>query len=54
MKQTDPQIKVRLPKDVMDWLRQSAEQNLRSMNAEVVIVLRERMTAETKTATERA
>jgi plasmid stability protein len=50
MARNDPQVRVRLPNDVKDWLQRSAARNLRSMNAEAVTILRDRMTAEKTTA----
>ena len=37
---------LRLPPDVRDWLKEAAQKNLRSQNAEVVLILRERMERE--------
>lgn len=34
-----PQVKVRLPIEVMEFIRQQAEQNLRSMTAEIALRL---------------
>lgn len=39
---------LRLPEDVREWLRASAEHNMRSQNAEITVILREKMqTSET-------
>ena len=38
----DPQLKVRLPIDLRDWLKRQAAENGRTMNAEIVFALRER------------
>lgn len=38
-----PQIGVRMPPDVREWLEEAARENLRSLNAEVVLALREKM-----------
>ncbi|TDX88472.1 Arc-like DNA binding dprotein [Neorhizobium sp. R1-B] len=34
---------LRLPDDVRRWLKASAEQNMRSQNAEITVILREKM-----------
>lgn len=48
-------LRIRVPVDVKRWLEAQAAKNLRSMNAEVVVSLRDRMERpgmppETKTA----
>jgi hypothetical protein len=45
MKANDPQLRVRLPKEIKEWLAESARKNLRTQNSELVVVLRERMEA---------
>ena len=45
MKQTDPQMRLRLPTDVKRWVEIEAERNLGSLNAEVVAALKEKMAA---------
>lgn len=37
----DPQRKVRIPPDLNDWVKEESARNGRSINAEVVILLRE-------------
>jgi hypothetical protein len=39
----DSALHLRLPQDIKEWLVRDAEANDRSMNAQVVAVLRERM-----------
>jgi hypothetical protein len=39
----DSALHLRLPQDIKEWLAKDAEANDRSMNAQVVAVLRERM-----------
>lgn len=34
---------LRLPDDIRQWLKAFAEQNMRSQNAEIAIILREKM-----------
>lgn len=34
---------LRLPDDVREWLKASAEHNMRSQNAEITVILREKM-----------
>lgn len=36
-------FQLKLPPDVKEWLKQDAERNDRSMNGQVVAILRERM-----------
>lgn len=39
MKQTDAQMKIRLPQPLKKWIEQSAAANVRSLTAEVVFRL---------------
>lgn len=39
MARTDPQLKLRLPPYLKDWVDQRAENNRRSLNAEIVHIL---------------
>ncbi|WP_366946486.1 Arc family DNA-binding protein [Nevskia sp.] len=48
MKRSDPQLKVRLPPDLLSWLKDSAERNQRSQNGELVSLLRRAKASETK------
>ena len=43
MKSADTQVRIRLPNDLKAWVEKEAKKNLRSVNAEVVFVLRDRM-----------
>lgn len=43
MAKDDPQMKIRLPADVKEWLAEAARRNLRSQTAEIVLALREKM-----------
>ncbi|PWJ75262.1 Arc-like DNA binding dprotein [Pseudaminobacter salicylatoxidans] len=43
MSRTDPQISLRVPPDVKKWLSQQASRNMRSLNAEVVMAIKEKM-----------
>ena len=43
MTQNDTIMRIRLPADLKAWVATEAERNLRSLNAEVVFFLRERM-----------
>ncbi|MBK8451762.1 MAG: Arc family DNA-binding protein [Thiofilum sp.] len=45
-KDTEIRTQIRIPKSVHTWLADRAKQNDRSMNAELVRILRERMEAE--------
>lgn len=45
MSRADPQCKVRLPVDLKEWVSRQAAKNYRSVNAEIVFALRERMQA---------
>lgn len=45
MKQTDPQMRLRLPTNVKSWIELEAQKNLRSLNAEVVAALKEKIAA---------
>lgn len=44
----DIRTQVRLPENMHQWLANRAKQNDRSMNAELVRILRERMEADTQ------
>jgi uncharacterized protein (DUF2164 family) len=35
----DPQLRARLPQDLMDYLKEEAEKNLRSVTAEITLRL---------------
>lgn len=48
MTRDDPIVRIRLPRDVKDWLVARAKQNMRSQGAEVAVTLREKMEAETQ------
>jgi hypothetical protein len=41
--QTEPKVCFRLPAEIKEWLEQDAARNDRSMNGQVVALLRERM-----------
>ena len=43
MSRTDPQINVRVPPNVKRWLDDQAARNMRSLNAEVVLAIKEKM-----------
>lgn len=43
MARKDPQLALRLPLDVLTWIRQQAERNGSSQTSEVLRALRERM-----------
>lgn len=45
MKRTDPQMRIRLPVEVKDWLEREAAKNLRTQNSEIVMAIREKMAA---------
>lgn len=36
VKRSDPQMKIRLPKPLKDWIEEKAAENVRSQNAEIV------------------
>ena len=42
MARTDPQIALRLPQDLKDWVAAEAQRNASSQNSEIVRALRER------------
>lgn len=42
MVREDPMLRVRLPRDLKDFVQASARENHRSMNGEIIIALRER------------
>jgi hypothetical protein len=46
-------FQLRLPEDVRAWLQSDAERNDRSMNSQVVAILRERMNRQAEEAGER-
>lgn len=52
MSQQIVQFKLKLPKDVKDWVAVSAIHNTRSTTAEIVHILKQKMETETKKATE--
>lgn len=45
-----PPFGLRMPSDVREWIRQTAEQNDRSQNYEIVRAIRERMEREKEVA----
>jgi predicted HicB family RNase H-like nuclease len=51
LKQTDPQMRLRLPPDAKAFISAQAGRNGSSLNSEVVRCIRDRMDRETKTAT---
>lgn len=40
--QTDPQLKVRIPRDLHSWIKQEAATNRSTISSEVVRAIRER------------
>ena len=50
---TDPQMRIRLPVKVRDWIEQEASANYRSMNMQITIVLAAAMEKQTRTAERR-
>jgi hypothetical protein len=36
MRQSQPQMKIRLPQHLKDWIEEKAAENVRSQNAEIV------------------
>lgn len=46
MSRTDPGLRVRIPPEMKLWLEEQATKNLRSMSAEVVLSVRQRMERE--------
>jgi len=36
VKRSDPQMKIRLPKPLKDWIEEKAAENVRSQNAEII------------------
>lgn len=48
------QLKINLPADVKNWLKDHARKNLRSQSSEIVLALREKMNTETQKADARA
>lgn len=47
-KDIETRTQIRIPKSVHTWLAERAKRNDRSMNAELVRILRERMEADTQ------
>jgi Arc-like DNA binding domain len=47
-----PKTTLRMPADVVEWLKLRAERNITSMTAEMVRVVRERMAQEGRTGME--
>jgi len=43
MSRNDPQMKIRLPEEVKEWLETRAKKNVRSQNAEIVFILKNEM-----------
>lgn len=43
---TDPQIPIRLPREVKDWIKAEAVKNGSSQNSEIIRAVRERMARE--------
>ncbi len=48
MSRTDPQMRLRLPADVKDFIIRQAHKNMSSQNSEIVRSIRERMDREAK------
>ncbi|WP_107327496.1 Arc family DNA-binding protein [Agrobacterium pusense] len=46
MKQQDPQLRLRIPENVKDWVKEKADANRRSMTSEIVFVLETAMKME--------
>jgi hypothetical protein len=46
MQESDAQLRIRLPRDIKDWLAEEAKKNLRTQSAEVTVLLREKMAAQ--------
>lgn len=46
----DGQFRLRMPEDIKDWIRVRAKANMRSMTAEIIFILNEKMENE-KSAT---
>lgn len=42
---------LRMPSDIKKWVEQKASQNMRSQNAEIIVVLKEKMEKEKADAT---
>lgn len=51
MARCDPQINIRLPKEIKAFIAAQAERNGSSQNSEIIRCIRDRMDRETKTAT---
>lgn len=45
MSREDPQINLRVPPEVKQWLIRKAAENMRSLNAEAVLAIKEKMAA---------
>lgn len=43
MKRSDPQMRIRVPVDVKNWLEKEAARNMRTQNAELVMAVRAKM-----------
>ncbi len=43
MKRSDPQMRIRVPVDVKEWLEKEAARNMRTQNAELVMAVRAKM-----------
>lgn len=52
MKQAEPQLKIRMPRELKAFIAIQAERNKSSQSSEIVRCVRERMDRQTKTATE--
>lgn len=50
MARGDPQINLRIPASLKDWLEDRATRNFRSMTNEAVAILSEKRSQETETA----
>lgn len=50
MARGDPQINLRLPPDLKEWLEERAERNVRSLTGEIAFMLRKERDRESKTA----
>ena len=47
MARVDDHFRLRIPSDVKEWVKQRAAENVRSITAEVVFLLKEKMQQET-------
>ncbi len=43
MAREDRYMRIRVPDDMKEWLKEQARENLRSQNAEIVLAVREKM-----------